>query len=104
MLTELAFVFFFFCVATGKSRAGLDHAIRRNALDDMFHATRCGDEGMPKPHPEMLIHLIERLGVAFAPRQGMEDSKMPIREIVGIEGDLPRHWSKRRASIDVRRR
>jgi DNA primase catalytic core len=47
--------------------------------------------------------LIERLGVAFAPRQGMEDSTMPIREIVGVDGDLPRHWSKRRASIDVRR-
>ncbi|CAN5643179.1 hypothetical protein BH10ACT8_BH10ACT8_25590 [soil metagenome] len=28
---------------------------------------------------------------------------MPIREIVGIDGDLPRHWSKRRALIDVRR-
>jgi DNA primase catalytic core len=47
--------------------------------------------------------LIERLGVSFADRPGTDPSKRPIREIVGVDGDLPRHWSKRRASIDVRR-
>ncbi len=31
------------------------------------------------------------------------EGKHPIREIVGIDGDLPRHWSKRRAQIDLRR-
>ena len=63
MLAELAAAGHVLCVATGKSRAGLDHAIRRNALDDVFHATRCGDEGMPKPHPEMLQKLMFKLGV-----------------------------------------
>jgi DNA primase catalytic core len=47
--------------------------------------------------------LIERLGVSFADRAGTDPSKRPIREIVGVDGVLPRHWSKRRASIDVRR-
>ncbi len=47
--------------------------------------------------------LIERLGVSFADRAGTDPSKRPIREIVGVDGALPRHWSKRRASIDVRR-
>jgi conjugative relaxase-like TrwC/TraI family protein len=47
--------------------------------------------------------LIERLGVSFADRPGTDPSKRPIREIVGVDGDLPRHWSQRRASIDVRR-
>jgi DNA primase catalytic core len=47
--------------------------------------------------------LIERLGLSFADRAGTDPSKRPIREIVGVDGTLPRHWSKRRASIDVRR-
>ncbi len=47
--------------------------------------------------------LTERLGLSFADRAGTDPSKRPIREIVGVDGALPRHWSKRRASIDVRR-
>jgi DNA primase catalytic core len=47
--------------------------------------------------------LIERLGVAFADRAGDDPTKRPVREIVGIDGDLPRAWSSRRAAIDVRR-
>lgn len=47
--------------------------------------------------------LIERLGVRFADRPGAGPGKRPIREIVGVDGALPRQWSKRRASIDVRR-
>jgi conjugative relaxase-like TrwC/TraI family protein len=47
--------------------------------------------------------LIERLGVSFADRAGTDSSKRPIREIVGVDGVLPRLWSKRRASIDARR-
>ncbi len=47
--------------------------------------------------------LIQRLGLSFAERAGTDPSKRPIREIVGVDGALPRHWSKRRASIDVRR-
>jgi DNA primase catalytic core len=47
--------------------------------------------------------LVDRLGVRFADRPSTDPSKRPIREIVGVDGDLPRYWSKRRASIDVRR-
>ena len=47
--------------------------------------------------------LIERLGVAFADRAGDDPAKRPVREIVGVDGDLPRSWSSRRAAIDVRR-
>ncbi len=50
-------------VATGKSRAGLDRVLARNRLTSRFHATRCGDEGFPKPHPDMLLHLMDRLAV-----------------------------------------
>ena len=47
--------------------------------------------------------LIERLGVQFADRTGDDPSKRPVREILGVDGPLPRHWSSRRAAIDVRR-
>jgi phosphoglycolate phosphatase len=45
-------------IATGKSRVGLDRALAFHRLADAFDATRCADEGMPKPHPDMLHHLM----------------------------------------------
>jgi phosphoglycolate phosphatase len=52
------------CVATGKSRRGLDDALREAGVARRFRATRCADEGFPKPHPDMLLHLLEATGVA----------------------------------------
>jgi phosphoglycolate phosphatase len=48
-------------VATGKSRRGLDRALDATGLTTAFHATRCGEESAPKPHPGMLNDLIELL-------------------------------------------
>ncbi len=64
LLAELDTAGYFIAVATGKSRAGLDRALAQNALAGRFHATRCADEGRPKPHPDMLLHLMDRVGVA----------------------------------------
>ena len=36
-------------IATGKSRGGLEHALMQSGLHGVFHATRCADEGLPKP-------------------------------------------------------
>ena len=51
-------------VATGKSRRGLDRALSTAGLEPVFHATRCADEGFPKPHPDMLLHLLDLFSVA----------------------------------------
>jgi phosphoglycolate phosphatase len=51
-------------VATGKSRKGLDRILSAFGLRDRFAATRCADEGFPKPHPDMLEKLMDLLGVA----------------------------------------
>jgi phosphoglycolate phosphatase len=51
-------------VATGKSRRGLDRSLSATALLPHFHATRCADEGFPKPHPQMLHVIMEMLGTA----------------------------------------
>lgn len=64
LLADLDDAGFLLAVATGKTRVGLDRAIARNGLAGRFHATRCADEGFPKPNPDMLLHLMDRLAVA----------------------------------------
>ena len=49
-------------VATGKSRAGLDRVLAHGDLGHVFDWTRCADETQSKPHPQMLIDVMERLG------------------------------------------
>ena len=63
MLDELDARGFLLAIATGKSRAGLARALRQQRLDARFFASRCADEGFPKPHPDMLLALMERCGV-----------------------------------------
>lgn len=53
-------------VATGKSRKGLDRILSALNLRQRFAATRCADEGYPKPHPDMLEKIMDTLGVAPA--------------------------------------
>lgn len=51
-------------VATGKTRRGLDDALERAALKDVFDATRTADETASKPDPLMLLELMRELGAA----------------------------------------
>jgi phosphoglycolate phosphatase len=50
-------------VATGKGRRGLDKVLVETGLESCFHATRCADETFSKPHPEMLLQIMDVLGV-----------------------------------------
>ncbi|WP_417068052.1 HAD-IA family hydrolase [Niveibacterium terrae] len=50
-------------VATGKSRRGLDRVLAQTGLAPLFDATRCADECFSKPHPAMLLELMDELGV-----------------------------------------
>jgi phosphoglycolate phosphatase len=49
-------------VATGKSRRGLDEALRSVALQGVFDASRTADETAGKPHPLMLEQLMREFG------------------------------------------
>ena len=51
-------------VATGKARRGLDRVLDSTGLRPWFEATRCADEGFAKPHPDMLLMLLDITGVA----------------------------------------
>lgn len=50
-------------VATGKARRGLERALDATGLRPWFEATRCADEGFAKPHPGMLLMLLDITGV-----------------------------------------
>ena len=50
-------------IATGKSRRGLDRALAATGIGPLFRASRCADETNPKPHPAMLLELMQELQV-----------------------------------------
>lgn len=49
-------------VATGKSRRGLDEALRSVQLSGLFDGSRTADETAGKPHPLMLQELMREFG------------------------------------------
>ena len=63
MLQELEDAGVLLAIATGKSRRGLERALLQQAIGRHFVASRCADEGFAKPHPDMLLHLLELAGV-----------------------------------------
>lgn len=66
MLAELRARGHLLAVATGKSRAGLDAALRQSQLAASFDATRTAEECAGKPNPQMLHELMEELGATPA--------------------------------------
>ncbi len=53
----------FLCVATGKARRGLDRVLTQEVMHDYFVYTRCADEARTKPHPQMLLDILEHLAI-----------------------------------------
>lgn len=50
-------------VATGKSRVGLDRVLAQRDMHGHFDATRCADESFGKPHPGMLLDIMDMLSL-----------------------------------------
>jgi phosphoglycolate phosphatase len=63
MLSDLQAAGATLAVATGKSRVGLNRALTATSLHSVFAATRTADETFGKPHPGMLLELIDELMV-----------------------------------------
>ncbi len=63
LLTLLNEQGYLLAVATGKGRHGLDHVLEETGCKKLFHASRCADETLSKPHPQMLIEIMEELNV-----------------------------------------
>ena len=78
-------------IATGKSRRGLDRDLEFHGLRPLFVASRCADETNPKPHPAMLLELMEELDI----------SKKQILMVGDTTHDLEMARSAGTASIGV---
>jgi len=62
-IAELYAAGYWLAVATGKSRSGLDRALKTTDLTQYFHATRTADQTYSKPHPAMLLEIMDELGL-----------------------------------------
>ena len=51
-------------VATGKTREGLDKALKATETEDIFDITRCADETASKPNPLMLHEIMYLTGTS----------------------------------------
>lgn len=56
-------------VATGKARQGLNRMLAETSTEHFFTTSRCADEAMSKPHPDMLNQILTEL--ALAPEQAL---------------------------------
>lgn len=62
-LEELSQQGTFLSVATGKARAGLDRVLTAESMHDFFIYSRCADEARTKPHPQMLLDIMDYLAL-----------------------------------------
>ncbi|WP_144207026.1 HAD family hydrolase [Shewanella donghaensis] len=65
-------------IATGKRREGLDRLLAETGLGHYFVATRSADEAHSKPHPSMILSLLEELDVKAEHAVMIGDSKLDI--------------------------
>ena len=70
---------YFLAVATGKSRRGLDRSLNETGLDKYFHTTRCADETISKPNPQMLIEIIGFFGLETVDALMIGDSEYDLQ-------------------------
>ena len=63
LVEELEAKNYFLAVATGKGRNGLDKVLNETGMGKYFPITRCADESHSKPHPQMMLDLIDYYGV-----------------------------------------
>lgn len=54
---------YWLAVATGKNRNGLNRVLEACEMGKYFHATRTADQTFSKPHPAMLLEIMDELGL-----------------------------------------
>jgi phosphoglycolate phosphatase len=79
VLQGLADQGYLLAVATGKGRQGLDKVLLETGLAPLFHTTRCADETFSKPHPDMLLQILDELGVDAADTLMIGDTEYDLQ-------------------------
>lgn len=59
LIQELDAKNYYLAVATGKGRNGLDKVLKETKMEKYFPITRCADEAHSKPHPKMMLDIID---------------------------------------------
>lgn len=63
LIQELQNKDYYLAIATGKGRNGLDKVLNETGMGEYFPITRCADESHSKPHPQMLLDIIDYYGI-----------------------------------------
>lgn len=79
MLAELNKRGFLLAVATGKSRRGLESSFDETETRHFFHMSRCADESISKPHPQMLHDIMLSLAVTADATLVIGDSRHDLQ-------------------------
>lgn len=79
MLDELRGDGYTLAISTGKSRAGLEQSINEHQVADYFTTTRCAGENKSKPHPEMLLEILEELNFSATQTLMIGDSEHDLK-------------------------
>ncbi len=85
VLAELAGRGYRLAVATGKSRRGLERALTVTGLWRYFTTSRCADETRSKPHPQMLLEIMEAVGAVPARTLMVGDTEYDL-EMAALAG------------------
>lgn len=74
-------------VATGKARRGLNNAWQQSGTKDYFVSSRCADEALSKPEPDMLQQIIDELGLSPSDAVMIGDTShdMLMAEKIGMD-------------------
>ncbi|MDO4904997.1 MAG: HAD-IA family hydrolase [Lautropia sp.] len=103
LLRKLALAGRRLAVATGKSRGGLDRALRTTGLERWFETSRCAEEGLSKPNPWMLKSLADEMGVEAGQMVMIGDSiyDIDMAKAFGC-ASIGVHFGERAPSVLVR--
>ena len=63
VLKQLAKEEYWLAIATGKNRSGLESELETLKLRKLFLAIRSAGETQSKPHPQMLLEILDELGI-----------------------------------------
>jgi phosphoglycolate phosphatase len=75
-------------VATGKSRAGLERAMDSTEMKSYFHAVRTADMTHSKPHPAMLLELMQELGAGAESTLMIGDTTHDLQMAINANVDV----------------
>ncbi|MBL4711831.1 MAG: HAD-IA family hydrolase [Gammaproteobacteria bacterium] len=79
LLSELHNMGYTLAISTGKSRAGLQQSINEHGVANFFATTRCAGENKSKPHPEMLLEILQELHFSASQALMIGDSEHDLQ-------------------------